>query len=285
MKLRETVADLAEELELPGEALGARVTLTARRRAVVEYHGGLRGYTAECVEEEAATPMMAMGMAAPMASMSMQQASVSQDETSTEYALPGKRDVLKGGRGTVAELQVYDIPAEFKMAAVPKMDQSAYLVAAVKPEDLPMTEAAEPAIYYKGVYSGKVWLDPDLTKDEVEITLGRQERVHINRKETVHKTSTTLLSGQKVVEYGYETAVTNGFEKPITVVVKDQVPVSENKDISVDVLEVSGAEQDKENGLLSWKVELEPAQTKTLKLAYKVSRPKDKNIEEHHRTV
>ena len=88
-----------------------------------------------------------------------------------------------------------------------------------------------------------------------------------------------------MVEYGYETAVTNGFEKPVTVVVKDQVPVSENKDISVDVLELSGAEQDKENGLLSWKVELEPAQTKTLKLAYKVSRPKDKNIEEHHRTV
>ncbi len=50
LKLRETVADLAEELELPGEALGARVTLTARRLAVVEYHGGLRGYTAECVE-------------------------------------------------------------------------------------------------------------------------------------------------------------------------------------------------------------------------------------------
>ena len=50
MTWRETAADLAEELELPGEALGARVTLTARRRAVVEYHGGLRGYTAECVE-------------------------------------------------------------------------------------------------------------------------------------------------------------------------------------------------------------------------------------------
>lgn len=52
MKLRETVADLAEELELPGEVLSAscRVTLTARRRAVVEYHSGLRGYSGECVE-------------------------------------------------------------------------------------------------------------------------------------------------------------------------------------------------------------------------------------------
>ena len=52
MPWRETAADLAEELDLPGEALGgsSRVTLTARRRAVVEYHGGLLGYTGECVE-------------------------------------------------------------------------------------------------------------------------------------------------------------------------------------------------------------------------------------------
>ena len=109
--------------------------------------------------------------------------------------------------------------------------------------------------------------------------------MHVSRKEVLHKTSTTLLGGQKVVEYGYETAVTNSTGRAVSVIVKDQVPVSENKDITVDVLETSGAEQDRENGLLSWKVELEPDHTKTLKLGYKVSRPKDKNIEEHRRTV
>ena len=244
-------------------------------------------FAEECVMEDAAAPMMAMGAAAPMARMTMQEAEVNEDETSTEYALPGKRDVLKGGKSTVADLQTYETPADFRIITVPKMDQAAYLVAVVKQEDLPLTEGAEPAIYYKGVYSGKVWLDPDLTREETEITLGRQERVHVSRKEVLHKTSTTLLGGQKVVEYGYETAVTNGTGKAVSVVVKDQVPVSENKDITVDVLETSGAEQDKDkdNGLLSWKVELEPDQTKTLKLGYKVSRPKDKNIEEHRRTV
>ena len=55
MAWRETAADLAEEMDLPGEALGgsSRVTLTARRRAVVEYHRGLLGYTAESVEVSA----------------------------------------------------------------------------------------------------------------------------------------------------------------------------------------------------------------------------------------
>ena len=52
MKLRETVADMAEAMSLPGETVpgSVRLTLTARRQALVEYHGGLLGYGSECVE-------------------------------------------------------------------------------------------------------------------------------------------------------------------------------------------------------------------------------------------
>ncbi len=52
MKLRDTVADLAEAMELPGEALsvGLKITLTGRSRAVVEHHRGLLGYTQQSVE-------------------------------------------------------------------------------------------------------------------------------------------------------------------------------------------------------------------------------------------
>ena len=56
MKVRDTVADLAESLELPEEALSdaLRVTIIGRRRAVVEHHHGLLGYDAQCVEVSAA---------------------------------------------------------------------------------------------------------------------------------------------------------------------------------------------------------------------------------------
>lgn len=56
MKVRDTVADLAESLELPEEALSdaLRVTIIGRRRAVVEHHRGLLGYDAQCVEVSAA---------------------------------------------------------------------------------------------------------------------------------------------------------------------------------------------------------------------------------------
>ena len=55
MKIRDTVADLAEAIDVPPEAVTgmAKVTLTGRRRAAVEHHTGLLGYTAESVEVSA----------------------------------------------------------------------------------------------------------------------------------------------------------------------------------------------------------------------------------------
>ena len=55
MKLRQTVADLAQSL--PPETVGAalRVTVSGRRRVMVEYHRGLLGYTREIVEVSGGT--------------------------------------------------------------------------------------------------------------------------------------------------------------------------------------------------------------------------------------
>ena len=52
MKLRDTVADMAADLGLPEGAVSSlcQLTLTARREAVVDHHGGLLGYGEECVE-------------------------------------------------------------------------------------------------------------------------------------------------------------------------------------------------------------------------------------------
>ena len=55
MKYKDAVEDLAEALDVPGEAMtgAVRIVLTGRRRAMVEHHRGLLGYTAESVEVSA----------------------------------------------------------------------------------------------------------------------------------------------------------------------------------------------------------------------------------------
>lgn len=57
MKLHQTVADFAQSLPLPPEAVGTalRVTVSGRRQVMVEYHKGLLGYTRETVEVSSGT--------------------------------------------------------------------------------------------------------------------------------------------------------------------------------------------------------------------------------------
>ena len=56
MKYHDAVADMAEALDIPPEALSnaVRIVLTGRRRALVEHHRGLLGYSGERVEVGAA---------------------------------------------------------------------------------------------------------------------------------------------------------------------------------------------------------------------------------------
>ena len=222
---------------------------------------------------------------APVYRMEMQEAEVNTEETMTEYVLSGKRDVYKDGDGTAADLQKFTVKAEYQIAAVAKADPNAYLIAKVKSSDLPPTDGVTAGIYLNEVYTGSIYLDPDQTKEDLEITLGREEQVHVSHSTISKKNSSVLLKGQKVTEYVYETKVSNSSAKDVEVVLKDQIPVSQNKDIVVDVIDLDGAELDKQTGFLTKKVKVEAGGNSSFRLSYKVAWPKDKRISESYKRI
>ena len=222
---------------------------------------------------------------APVFRMETQEAEVNSEETMTEYILSGKRDVYKDGDGTAADLQKFTLKTEYQIAAVAKADPNAYLIAKVKTADLPPTDGVSAGIYLNEVYTGSVFLDPDQTKEDLEITLGREEAIHVSHNTVSKKTSSVLLKGQKVTEYVYETKVTNSSAKAVEVVLKDQIPVSGNKDIVVDVIDLNGAQLDKETGFLTKKLNIEAGQSASFRLTYKVAWPKDKRISETRKAL
>ena len=83
-----------------------------------------------------------------------------------------------------------------------------------------------------------------------------------------------------MTEHRFETRLTNLSSDPIKVTVKDQIPVSREKEITVETLELSGFSLDRETGLLTKEVPLPAGETVTLTLSYKVAWPKDKQLRE-----
>ena len=100
------------------------------------------------------------------------------------------------------------------------------------------------------------------------------------RKELAQKSSRALLKAQKVLEHNYETRITNLSGSSVDVEWKDRIPVSQDKEITVDTLNLSGASLDAETGILTKTVTIPSGETSTILLSYKITWPKDKNLSE-----
>jgi len=59
---------------------------------------------------------------------------------------------------------------------------------------------------------------------------------------------------------------------------KDQYPLSTNKDIEVELIESSAAANNSELGVLTWKLQLNPGEMRKVRVSYSVKYPRDKYV-------
>lgn len=73
----------------------------------------------------------------------------------------------------------------------------------------------------------------------------------------------------------YELRLKSNKSKAINLIVEDQVPVSQIKDIRIAVKELNNANFNETTGLLKWDVTLDPKGYKALKFTYEITHNKD----------
>ena len=256
-----------------------------KRRTAPMFGASMKASMAAPMEDTGATAEMDMAVeacAAPMMAMNTVYAgsgSTSKGETMTEYDLSGQWDI-RNNQQILCDIRADLLPCRYHVVAIPKLSDEAYLAAEVKTSDLEEMQGTPAAVYLKGAFAGNVVLEPDMTKDSYDLSLGVDESVKVKRVQKKRHTSQVLLKGQKKTEYEYELSVTSRKEKEVSVTVSDQLPISDEKSIQVDAITLSGAEREEDTGLLHWTFPLAPDETKILTLAYTVAWPKDKLTEE-----
>ena len=76
----------------------------------------------------------------------------------------------------------------------------------------------------------------------------------------------------------YDITVKNTKKEAVTVIVEEQLPISQDKDITVNALELSGGQLNATTGLVTWKISLQPGESVTKKFNFSVKYPKDKIV-------
>ena len=66
--------------------------------------------------------------------------------------------------------------------------------------------------------------------------------------------------------------------KNTNIILLDQIPISSNKEIEINLNKSDNAKLNEENGQLKWEFDLEPKQEKKIEFSYTVSYPKEKKI-------
>jgi len=133
-------------------------------------------------------------------------------------------------------------------------------------------------IFFEDTFVGKSILDVRYASDTLQISLGRDKNVSVSREKVKDFSSKKFIGSKKEEAREWNIIIKNNKNQPINMLVYDQVPVSTNDQIKVEISKASSAKQNPLTGELKWEFKLEPSKIKEFKISYKVKYPKSRSL-------
>lgn len=205
--------------------------------------------------------------------------SVQDNSISTVYDIDIPFDIATNGKEQVATLQTKQVNALYTYYTIPKLSESVYLLARVPDWSKLNLLDGEANLFFENTYVGKTDIISASVNDTFDLTIATDKRIFIQREKLKDYSSTQFLSSFKKQTFTYEITVKNTKNEIADITVKDQYPISSNKEIEVQLLENSNAATvNTETGELNWKISLQPNEQKKIRFAYSIKYPKDKQL-------
>ena len=197
------------------------------------------------------------------------------DGTTVEFSLPHRLSVPGDGGNHRVAIATRELPTRFEFVAIPRVAPTAYLRARATNDSTLTLLAGETSIFRDGVFVGKAHLKNTAPGGEVELFLGPDERVRAARELTARETDKNFIGNAKRVHFAYEIQLENLKDQPISLEVRDQIPVSRSENIKIKLRGSAPEATQSDLGILEWKVTLAPAEKRTLRFDYGVETPRD----------
>ncbi|MGO4870039.1 MAG: mucoidy inhibitor MuiA family protein [Roseiarcus sp.] len=202
---------------------------------------------------------------------------------SAQFRAPGRITLASDGAQKSFVLDRFVAQPTLTVKTAPGVDPTAYIQAHfIDAEDAPIL-AGEVALLRDGAYLGQSRLGFVAPGDGVDLGFGGDDKIKVQRAPVNRKENDpTWYNQTKVETREFATTVKNLHAFPIKVEVVDQMPVSENTAISVDLSPATTPPTEKQvgdkRGVMSWTLDLKPGESKDIHLAYRLKWPADRAI-------
>jgi uncharacterized protein (TIGR02231 family) len=199
------------------------------------------------------------------------------------FKIAGAVSVPDDGSSKSFILSARKIEPTLTIRAAPALDPTAYLSArVVNDEDAPLL----PGVVFAqrdGVSVGSSRIALVAPGEAVDLGFGADDKVKVARTPVKRSENEPTWFGQtKTDARDFKTTIKNLHAFPIKATVVDQIPFSENTAITVETLPQTTPPSEKQvadkRGVMAWAFDLQPGETREIRLAYRVKWPADRDI-------
>lgn len=198
--------------------------------------------------------------------------------TSAEFKIDLPYSIKSDNEQHMVLIKVVDLDANYKYYSIPKLDNSVYLVAQLSKLDELGLVPAQANIFFDGSYVGETYIDPTTMEDTLNLSLGRDPNIIVKRTLLKKDSKEKIVGDKKEKTMSYSIEIKNLKATSIDLIVQDQLPITQNGDITIEKLDIGKGLIEERTGLLEWRMELKTKESKILNFSYKVKFNKDQNI-------
>ena len=206
-----------------------------------------------------------------LAKMADTSAAVEQGAAAATYRPPRPIAVPSDGSAHRSTITRLELAAKLGYVTAPVIAEEAFLRAVVVNSSGHTLRPGNASVFHETEYVGTTRLAVWAPGEEVDLALGVDERIRVERELVRRAASKATLSGTKRREAEYRTKVTNHGPRHATVTVLDQVPVSRDEGVVIkDVHRKPEPSETSELGEFTWRLELPPGTTGEVTLGFRV---------------
>ena len=198
---------------------------------------------------------------------------------SVTLTLPHRVDVRSDGRPYWAPVATVEGKGEARYVAVPKLSAQVYrMVSFRNPAAYPLL-AGRLHTWRAGTFVGTQSLEHTGPGAPVEVSLGADATLRATREVLEDRTRDPgFLSSTRVLPRAYAITVRSSAKRSVTVEVRENIPVSKEDAVKVEVSRkttTEGYALDALTGLVTWPVTVQPGGKATVALGYRIKLPDD----------
>lgn len=205
-------------------------------------------------------------------------AQIGENQLNVEFKVSNTQSVLSDGKQNLMALNTYNLPTKYIYHTVPKLCNGAFLLAKISDWGQYNLLPGKANIFFEGAFVGTSTINPEVTVDTMLISMGRDNGIVVERNPIKGFSKKNTLGSNRKKTIGYELIVKNKKSVPITIEVLDQIPVSQNNQIDVDLDKKGDAKYNKDIGKLLWTTEITPSNSWKDQFIYTIKYPKNNVI-------